>query len=254
LKLRTKDVALVCSFASLYAVLWFGPLFPVVGAQGRFFPLATVIAPLIGLILGPYIGTAAVSIGGFVGWTITQSGPLVFLSSVPGATATLCSGLLYKRKWMPSAVLYVVLFLTLAFYPAIGPGWLFPYFLWFHLVGLAVLVSPLRAKAVSFSHKQTSFLELSFGVGVISFVATLFGHIVGGLLFQMMYFPTIHSQVDYWRNLWQTLTILYPLERTLIALLATAIGVPLIKALRAYGFEIGGVKTHATLQNKNQAD
>jgi len=254
LKFRTKDLALVCSFASLYAVLWFGPLFPVIGAQGKFFPLATVIAPLIGLILGPYVGTAAASIGGFVGWSITQSGPLFFLSFVPGAAAAFCSGLLHNRKWMPSAILYVVLFLVLALYPTVGPWWLFPYFLWFHLIGLVVLVSPLRSKAVSHSHRRTSFLDLSLGVGVISFIAILFGHIAGGILFQIIYFPTFQPQVDYWRNLWQALTLLYPLERTLMTLLALVIGVPLIKALRAYGFEIGGTKTNATLRGKHQAD
>jgi len=251
LKLRTKDLALVCSFASLYAVLWLGPLFPVIGAQGKFFTLATVIAPLIGLILGPYVGAAAASIGGFIGWSITQSGPLFFLSFVPGAAAALFSGLLYNRKWTLSAVLYVVLFLVLALYPAIGPGWLFPYFLWFQLTGFVVLASPLRSKAVSYSHRQTSLLELSLGVGVISFIATLFGHIVGSILFQMLYFPTLPQTADYWRNLWEALTLLYPLERTLITLSATMIGVPLIKALRAYKFEIGGMKTNATLQGKH---
>lgn len=251
MKFNTKNLALSCVFASVYAVLWLGPLFPVIGSQGKFFTLATVIAPLMGLILGPYVGFAAASIGGFIGWSVTQSGPLFFLSFVPGAAAALCSGLLYNRKLITSVILYLVLFLAMALYPVVGPGWLFPYFVWFQLIGLAVLMSPLGSKALNYSHRQTSFFELSLGFGVISFVATLFGHIVGSLLFQIIYFPTFYSQVDYWRTLWQSLVLLYPLERTLFTLLATVIGVPLIRALRAYKFNIGGIQPDATLHNKN---
>lgn len=238
----------MCSFASLYAVLSSFSLSPVIGAAGSSIKMATIIAPLIGLMLGPYLGTLAASVGGFIGWSLTQSGPFSFLSFVPGAATALCSGLLYLRKGLTSIVLYLVLFLALALYPTIGPAWLFPYFLWFQLIGLIVLVSPLRSKAADFTQKQNRLPELCLGLGVISFTATLFGQIVGSLMFEMMYGPTIHTEV------WQLATITYPIERTVFTLLATAIGVPLIKALRAYKFEIGGLKTNATLRDTHRTD
>jgi len=214
--------------------------------------MATVMAPLIGLILGPYLGTTAVSMGGFIGWISTQAGPFSFLSFIPSAAAALCSGLLYNRRWMPSVLLYSTLFFALAFYPSIGPAWLYPHYLWFQLVGLIVLASPLRSKAEDSLHKHSSSLELSFGVGIICFMAALFGQVVGSLMFETMYWPTMYPQTEFWKVLvWQPATFVYPIERTLIALLATVIGVPLIRALRAYGFEIGGVKTNATLQSEH---
>jgi len=214
--------------------------------------MATVIAPLIGLILGPYLGTAAVSIGGFIGWIITQTGPFGFLSFVPSANGALFSGLLYNRKRVVSIILYSALLLALAFYPTIGPAWLYPHYLWFQLAGLIVLASPLKSLAEDFTHKHSSLLELSFGVGIISFTATLFGQIVGSLMFEAMYWPTTPPQTEFWKALvWQPTTFVYPIERTLITVIATVIGAPLIKALRAYGFEIGGVKTNATLQGKH---
>jgi len=227
-------------------------LFPVIGSVGKFITLATAMAPLIGLILGPYLGTAAVSIGGFIGWIITQTGPFSFLSFVPSATCALFSGLLFNRRRAVSLFLYSALLLILAFYPMIGPAWLYPYYLWFQLTGLIVLASPLRSKAEDFAHKHTSLFELSFGVGIISFTAALFGQIVGSVMFEIMYWPTTPSQTEFWKIVvWQPTTFLYPVERTLITLIATVTGVPLIKALRAYGFEIGGSKTNATLQSKN---
>jgi len=213
--------------------------------------MATVMAPLIGLILGPYYGTAAVSMGGFIGWIITQTGPFSFLSFVPSANGALFSGLLYNHKRVVSIILYSALLLALAFYPTIGPAWLYPYYLWFQLAGLIVLASPLRSLAEDFTHKHSSMLELSFGVGIISFAATLFGQIVGSVMFEAMYWATT-PQTEFWKVVvWQPTTFLYPIERTLITLLATVIGAPLIKALRAYRFEIGGVKTNATLQGKH---
>jgi len=253
--LDAKNLALVCCFASVEAVLSMVSLFPVIGSVGKFITMATVMAPLIGLILGPYLGTAAVSIGGFIGWIITQAGPFSFLSFIPSANGALFSGLLYNRKRVVSIVLYSALFLALAFYPLIGPAWLYPSYLWFQLVGLIALASPLRSRAEDSLHKHSSFLELSFGVGIICFMAVLFGQVAGSVMFEIMYWPTVYPQIESWKILvWQPTTILYPIERTLITLIATVIGAPLIKALRAYGFEIGGVKTNATLQGKHQTD
>jgi len=104
--------------------------------------------------------------------------------------------------------------------------------------------------AVDFTHRHTKMLELFFGVGVISFTATLFGQIVGSIMFEIMYWPTIYPEVEYWRiSIWQLLTFVYPVERTLLTLLAAMIGAPLIKALRTYRFEIGGMKTNATIRD-----
>jgi hypothetical protein len=255
LKFQTKDLALVCSFASLYAVLSFLSLSPVIGAAGSSIKMATIMAPLVGLILGPYLGSLATSMGGFIGWSFTQTGPFSFLSFVPGAASALCSGLLFMRKGLTSVVLYLVLFLALAFYPTIGPAWLFPYFLWFQLIGFVVLVSPLRLKATDSMHRHTKWSDLFFGLGVICFTATMFGQIVGSMMFEVMYWPVVYSEVEYWRvSVWQLVTFVYPVERTLITLLATLIGVPLIQALRAYKFEIRGIKTNAAVRDSHPTD
>lgn len=238
LNLSSSDLALTGIFASLYAVLAAIPLFPVVGLVGKSFTLAVIIAPLVGLIIGPHRGALAASIGGFIAWSITQFGPLFQFSFVPGAATALGSGYLYKGKWKQLVVIYAVFFLALAFYPAIGPMWLYPPYLWFQLLGLIVLISLARVKlkALGNSRMQT----LSFKVGAISFASTLFGHIIGGLIFNAIYFPAFYPSIDYWRGLWQILVFVYPLERSIVVLVSVLIGAPLIKALLTHGFEIGG--------------
>jgi len=246
-------VALVCCFASVYVVLSYWYLFPVIGAAGKFITMAVITAPLIGIALGPWLSVAAVVLGGIIGLAVTQSGPFGAASFVPGASAALCSGLLYNGKRWVSALLYSALLLVFAFYPVVGPAWLHPCFVWLQLAGLAVLVSPLQSKAAEFVQKRANLLELSLGVGLISFTATLFSHVVGSMMFEILYWPIVFPEPDFWRFLWEELTFVYPVERLIITLIATIIGAPLFKALKAYGFEMGG-GANATFRNTNQAD
>ena len=186
----------------------------------------------MGIILGPSLGSVTVTLGGILGAYLAQTGPFGPLSFIPGAAAAFCSGLLYEGERRASAVLYSVLLLAFAFYPSTGPAWLHPYFVWLQLAGLILLISPLQSKAREFMRNQSNSLELSLGVGLISFIATLFSHVVGCMMFELLYLPTSRD--------WQILTILYPIERTIITIMAVLIGAPLIRTLKAFGFEIGG--------------
>lgn len=72
-------------------------------------------------------------------------------------------------------------------------------------------------------------------------ISTLTGQMVGNSMFEITYWPTIIPQVEYWRIVqWQLLTFVYPIERLITSFLAVLAGMPLIKAVRAYGFEMGG--------------
>lgn len=241
MQFSTKDLALMISFAALYAVLSLASLFPIIGAVGSFITLASIMAPLIGMMLGPYIGAGAVAVGGFLGWSITQTGAFGFLSFIPGASTAFVSGLLINGKRMQSVAIYTVLFLLLAFYPTIGPVWLYPFYLWFQLIGLAVIASPLTPLAVSYIHRNDSLAELSFGIGIISLGSTLLGQMAGNVMFELTRWPTIYPQIEFWRTgQWQLLTFVYPVERLIITLAAMAVGAPSLKAIKAYGFKIGG--------------
>jgi hypothetical protein len=240
LKLTARDLALVCCFAPLCTILSFWSLFPIIGPVGAFINAATVVAPLIGLILGPYLGAFAVILGGAVGASLAQTGPFGPFSFVPWAATALCSGLLLNRKWKICGVLYAALLLVSTFYPVVGPAWLHPYFVWFQLIGLAVLVSPLQSKARRFLEKRTSIQEVFFGVSVTCFTAASFGQVAGSLMYETIYQPILISDLSVWKGSLQALTFIYPVERVIITVIATFLGVPLIKALRTSGFKIGG--------------
>ncbi len=239
MRFKPQDLALICSFAALYLALSSASLFPIIGAVGKFITLATVMAPLMGIILGPYIGAAAVSIGGLM-WSTWQIGAFGFLSFIPGAVTALCSGFLYKGKRIPPLILYVTLLFLMAFYPTIGPAWLYPYFLWFHLIGLVVLMFPLTPMAIDYARRNNNLARLGLGIGIISLASTLLGQMTGNVMFELMYWPAIYPLVEYWRTAqWRILTFVYPLERSVITLIAALVGAPLIKAIRASGYPMG---------------
>jgi len=235
---RQQKIALISVFASLYAVFGLWPLFPVVGTAGKNITVAAIMAPLIGVILGPYIGVLTVVIGGIVGLSMAQIGPFGPLSFLTGVAAAFCSGMLYERRRVICAVVYLILLLIFAFYPLVGPAWLYPYFMWLQVIGFVVLVSPLQSKAVECMRVNPhSFGGLTFGAATTFFVATLFSHLVGSIMFEAFYWPTLIPTVETWRSNWQIITFVYPAERIAITAAATLIGTALIKALKTHGLE-----------------
>jgi len=94
----TKDLALVCCFAPLYTLFSFWPLAPIIGVVGKSITMAAVMAPLVGVLLGPYLGAATAGLGGIVGASLAQGGAFNPISFLPGTAAALCAGLLYNRK------------------------------------------------------------------------------------------------------------------------------------------------------------
>jgi len=82
--------------------------------------------------------------------------------------------------------------------------------------------------------------ESTLGIGIIAMISTLTGQVTGTLMFEIFVFP-VNSHIEFWRTAqWQLLTLIYPLERVILTLLATLVSAPLIRAVRTYGFEIGG--------------
>ena len=207
LNLSTKDVALTACFAALYVVFSLLNLFPVIGAEGRWINAAVVMAPLFGMILGPYFGVLAITIGGIAGAFFQITGPFGPLSPVPHAAAALCSGMLTIKRQKECIATYAPFLFLFAFFPVIGPVWLWPAVIWLDLIGLIVLASPLQSKAMKAMNDASSSVRLVFGIATTCLTAALFGHVVGSILFEAVYLQ-VNSSVDFWRTTWQSLTFL----------------------------------------------
>jgi len=224
-KLATKDVALIVCFTALYAVFSSIPIFQILGVPSKAITAAAITAPIIGVLLGPYMGTLSATLGGVISSFAGYFYPPSFIS---GIITTLCAGLISKGKRILCILVYLLLLAVFAFYPSIGPAWLFPLSLWFQIVGLLILITPLQSTADKYlkSNKNSRLLLAFF---ITSLASTLAGQISGSLAFiPISSFPT-----EGWTGLWQGLTVLYPIERTIIAIVSALIGAPLLRVLKS---------------------
>ena len=78
---KTKIIALVSIFTALYAVLRIIPTVPMIGSSGNWFSVSDVIAPLYGIILGPYIGGLSIIIGTFLAMAMGRPASCFWTSS-----------------------------------------------------------------------------------------------------------------------------------------------------------------------------
>jgi predicted membrane protein len=223
-KLTTQDVALIICFTALYVVLSFLSISPIIGLPGKTITAAAIIAPIMGIILGPYVGFLSTFSGGIIGFFFGSFSQPSFAS---GIVASLCAGLLFVGKRSLCAITYLSLLLAFGFFPIFGPVWLFPYLIWFQIVGFLLLLSPLQSLAIKNlnSDKNTKVLYAFF---ITSLTSTLAGQIAGSLVFTILV-----SSMNSLKANWEFITFLYPVERTIIAVSAAFIGTSLYKVLKS---------------------
>jgi hypothetical protein len=224
-KLGTKQLALAVSFAALYVVFGALKISPIIGLPGQAITAAAIIAPVMGIIFGPYIGTLSTFFGGIIGLSLGFFSPP---SVASGVIATLCGGTTSKGKRSISTSIYLILLLLLAFYPVIGPARLYPPLLLFQIIGLTILVSPLQSVATK-NLDSNSNPKLLYAFFVTSLTSTLAGQIAGSLTFEAI----LLADVNLWTGTWIATAFLYPIERTIIAISAGLIGAALIRVMRA---------------------
>lgn len=144
LKLSAQDVAFMAIFAAFSAVvIKILPGIPIVGVPEANIKFDAVLAPIYGLIIGPYLGFLAALFGGL----ITAGSPFSILTSFCPAVSALIAGLLTQknsgsddgkiRGWMLASV--VLGLLILGWYLT-GVGQQAPFYPILHIAGLAVML------------------------------------------------------------------------------------------------------------------
>ncbi|MEM3703499.1 MAG: hypothetical protein QXX79_03645 [Candidatus Bathyarchaeia archaeon] len=227
---RARDLALVISFSALYAVFCVFPIFQIIGLPSKAITMAAVMAPVIGVILGPYLGTFSTILGGLIG---LSSGVFSHVSLVAGVASAFFAGTLYIGRRDLCAVTYFSLLLFFSLCPFVGPVWLYPPLIWFQILGLIVLVSPLPSLAVKNMQNTKSNSMQLLGFFIIFIVSSLAGQIAGSLMYELTLWPLFTVDVNAVKLNWQFITLLYPVERVVIASASTFIGVALHKALKS---------------------
>ena len=229
-RIVAKDLALIICFTALYVVLSFLPISPIIGFFSKAIVTATILAPVMGIIIGPKLGALSAFLGGTI--AISISPYFTPLGLVAGVVTALVAGMLTKGKHAASIFIYFSLLFLFGCYPFVGPVWLYPPLMWFQITGFLILISPLQSmalKTLNSNSRNNSKLILAFFI--TSLTSTLAGQIAGSLTSEILAWPVFMANIISWRTIWQITTFLYPLERTIIALSAAFVGASLHKVM-----------------------
>lgn len=247
------NMVLTASLSALYVVFRVIPTFPMFAVPGATFRAGDFVAPLYGIVLGPLIGPLAIALGTFVGFSVGAPPVFLGLDFLPAAVCAAMVGLTTRNRRREALVLngaLIVIFLLLPFSPSlISVGdYRVPY-VWLHLVGLALLASPLAASAAlnisrnwSFQEGESRFRRILLGyenpflsVLVLALAGTLAQHMTGGIITQTVIGLNFHlTPRGYatWQDFWTFIFWLYPPERAIITVVATLIAAPAVIALK----------------------
>lgn len=182
MKIDAKKVALISVFSALQLVLSRLPGIPIYAAPEAKIEPQLILMPVMGAVLGPWIGGLAAFIGNFIAWLIpaTTFFGMLMLPTVPVGTIV-CGALSRsggKSDWKLAAMILALLNL---FWYLSPPGLLVPYYPTLHLLALVLIVL--------FQNKIYSYLRSDIrrkfivGVIIVSFCGIMANHMTGNLIY-----------------------------------------------------------------------
>ncbi|MCJ7633323.1 hypothetical protein MUP77_13165 [Candidatus Bathyarchaeota archaeon] len=225
---RLQSIAMSAIFTALYVVLQFVPYTVMIGGAGAFLSLSDFLAPLYGVILGPYWGGLSLILGNFAALGIGRPPIFYGLDFLPNLTAAVAVGFLTRRKWTPAVILNGALLAIFLLNPLTSVFvFSFP-FAWLHIVAFALLLSPLSRIAGRWV-KTMDFKKISVGVAALSLIGTMIQHLTGNILFEVLLGQLTSSfPAAAYAGIWSVVFFVYPVERTILIVSAVLVGTPLM--------------------------
>ncbi|MGD0072374.1 MAG: ECF transporter S component [Candidatus Bathyarchaeia archaeon] len=244
-------MATLTIFTALYIALRFIPYSIIIGTSGGTLNLSDFLVPIIGILLGPYLGGLSVVIGNFA--AIGMGKPMMFygLDFLPDLMAVLATGFLTQQKRSRWAVVVALNAALLAIF-LVNPltsvfVFSFP-FAWLHIVAFVVLLTPLSFMAAKWIY-AINYRKVAAGIAVLSFIGVMMQHLAGSILFEVVLGQLVNLfPANTYPTTWSIVFFLYPVERTFLVISAVLVGTPLI-----YLFSKGALpKSKAEPLNREQ--
>jgi len=222
MKLSTIDIALVAIFAAFQALLSVFPFTLTVGVSGQI-TLGVIGGPLMGILLGPIVGSLAALIGSAVGVLLNPGGALFgAFSIIPPFIGAFSAGCMkIRRGYVAGAVMLGSLIVFYA-HPSGREAYFYP---WLHIIAIFVAFSPLAYFAGS-TFRSSRILKPVFGIVVAAFIGILADHISGSALAIWYFSPALAAPI------WNSILLIYPIERLVAVGLASAITIPAYSSLK----------------------
>jgi hypothetical protein len=229
-KLSSKDIAYTATFATLSVIVCkVIPGIPIIGGSGSI-KFDAALAPIYGLIIGPYLGAFAALIGGLV----SAGGYLSILTSFCTGISAFVSGMLVREYlsvgknhiggWMAASG---ALGLLIAGWYITGVGKQIPFYPIIHILGFLIILAFRGRIAQSF--RSESKFRLIFAVCLATYCGIVADHMLGNLIY-IVNFPGFN-----WPPIFMSVLPISILERGVLTAIASIIGNSLIIALQSAG-------------------
>lgn len=132
----SRTVAFVAIFAAMTAVLDIIPAFGF--TSGVWDSWAFLLSPIVGILLGPYLGAISVGFGSFLGHAIIPRDSIEFLFMIGLSFGAAAAGFVYQRRWKPVFGIYSAMLLGYFIYPV---SWGLPLWgIWDILVAYGIIL------------------------------------------------------------------------------------------------------------------
>jgi len=222
MKLTTTDIALTAVFAAFQALLSVFPFTLTVGVSGQI-TLGVIGGPLIGVLLGPLVGSLASLIGSVVGVFLNPGGALFGVFSViPPFLGAFAAGCLKTRRGYVAGAVMLGSLIVFYAHPFGREAYMYP---WLHIIAILVALSPLAYFAAS-TFSSSRIVKPVFGIITAVFIGILADHIAGSALAIWYFSPLLTAPI------WNSILLVYPIERLVAVGLASAIAIPVYSSLK----------------------
>jgi uncharacterized membrane protein len=233
LKLTTQQIALVAIFAALYYILsLIAPIRIPTGIGELSISFAALIATIMGLVLGPYLGATSAFLGALVTWALFGTSPadLPFLLS-PTLNA-LVTGLILYKKWKWAFATFGLLIVAFLFTPPVTPlteNWYVALAVLFDKIITVALILPL-----AFFGKKMSVAYGALFFFLLGFIGNQADNMWGSFAFAtpMVYNGIYGFSTEVVRGYFVIAPFLYPAIRIVQAVMVMIIAIPLMHTLK----------------------
>jgi hypothetical protein len=231
----SRTVAFVAVFAALTAVLDIIPAFGF--TSGVWDSWAFLLSPIIGILLGPYLGAVSVGLGSFLGHAIMPRDTIEFLFMIGLSVGAAVGGFVYQRKWKPVLGIYTAMLIGYFIYPI---SWGLPLWgIWDILVGYGVVLiySLITTRSYWSNTSEKHKLLLLIFCCVIALESDILFRVFVLVPGQMWWFYYAMTPEDL-ALLWVGAGFITPIKVVMAVIVIVTLGRQLLKTLEQQGSSI----------------
>ncbi len=230
----SRTVAFVAIFAAMTAVLDIIPAFGF--TSGVWDSWAFLLSPIVGILLGPYLGALSVGLGSFLGHTIYYRDPTEFLFMLGLSMGAAVAGFVYQRRWKPVFGIYTAMLLGYFIYPV---TWGLPLWgIWDILVGYVILLiySVATTRGIWSNTSERYTLLLLLFCTVIALETDILFRVFVLVPGQVYWLLGMTPEILY--GIWLIAGIITPIKVVLAAIVVITLGLQLLRILERHGDSI----------------